>query len=318
MAVNATTFEQALEQWGEPYFPVSLFYKRRYGSRAQTLPVTLASDCPNRRGLKGMKTCVFCDPWGSAAYPELQGLGLKQQIDTKWNALTKRYATSKVLIYFQSYSSTFLAVRKIHEAMELALSYPEVQGVVLGTRPDCFSPALYSSLTEFSKKTDVYVELGVQTFDEEQLKFLRRGHTGEDSKRAIMQIFEKTGIEPSLHLMLGLPGETVEDVVRLAKTVSSLPVSQVKLHNLHVLRNTELENVYNQGEFEPASLEIYAKQVRHFLQHLDKRIAVQRLTALSSHWDQLIAPEWNRHKMKPRQYILDEMRQHRAYQGQML
>ncbi len=299
-----------------PYEPISRRYLERFGERVQKIPVSIAEDCPNRRGLKGMQACVFCDEWGSAAYPEQASLDLKSQIEAKLELLGRRYRSRGFLVYFQAYTSSFLAVKRLRNHFETALEFPQVKGLVVGTRPDCVPPALLELGTEFQKRAFVSIELGVQTFCDEQLKFLRRGHSAKASLDCIERIKAQTTIDLGIHLIFGLPGETDDHIRETARRVAYLPIDHVKLHNLHVLRNTPLEKIYHSGEFTPLDLDTYAHRVSLFLKHLPRRIAVQRLSALSSHWEELVAPEWTRHKMKSHQYIVDKMKGQGTCQGQ--
>lgn len=299
-----------------PFEPISKRYASLFGGRVQKIPVTIAGTCPNREGFKGMETCVFCDEWGSAAYPEQQQMGLREQIDSKRRLLGERYCSQAFLIYFQAYTSSFLAVTRLRNHFETALSYPEVKGLVLGTRPDCVPPALIELLKEYSKKTFVSIELGVQSFFEEPLRFLRRGHGPQAVFDAIKRLTAHPEIDVGIHLIFGLPGETEDSLRETARIVAELGVHHVKLHNLHVLKGTALETLHARGEFVPLELDDYAHRVSFFLQHLPKTIAVQRLAAVSSRWDELVAPEWTRHKMKSHQYIIDKMHFAGAYQGQ--
>lgn len=313
------TRENAKARWGGlPYYSVGQYYRERFGQRVQVVPVNIASTCPNRLGLKGMQTCSFCDVWGSSAYPELQGQPLGEQLSKKLEALGKRYRSRRFLVYFQAYTSTFLAVRQLRAHFEEALTYDGVVGFILGTRPDCLSPAVLALWEEYRQRgLYVSVELGVQTFDEEQLIFLRRGHTGEDSLKAIGKIREETDVDLGVHLMFGNPGETQEQMAETARTLTALGVHHVKLHNLHVLKDTPLAQWYEAGEFAPIELDEYTQRVIAFLQHLSPEVVVQRLVALSSRWDELLAPKWTRLKMQSSQFILREMDRLGAYQGQL-
>jgi len=301
-----------------PFVTIGERYRARFGERVQKIPVTVAGDCPNRRGLKGMKTCIFCDEWGSAAYPEQRQLDLRAQIEAKRGELGKRYAASKFLIYFQAYTSSFLSVKRLREHFEAALAFPEVAGLVVGTRPDCVPPALIELVREFQKRTFVSIELGVQTFLEEPLVFLRRGHTGQAAIDCIRRIKAVVDVDLGIHLIFGLPGETDADILQTARTVASLPVDHVKLHNLHVLTGTPLADLYEAGDFEPLDLATYAARVALFLENIPRGIAVQRLAAVSSRWEELVAPEWTRYKMKSHQFIIDQMTAAGRFQGSAL
>lgn len=302
---------------GKPYHPISLDYHQRFGSKVVKVPVSIADTCPNRMGLKGMQTCIFCDEHGSFAYAESQGLDLAKQIEEHRTKVASRFNAAKFLIYFQAYTTTFTALGKLRQGFDLALGYDDVVGVVVGTRPDCLSDAVLRTWKEYSEKTFVAVEVGVQSFDDDQLTWMRRGHTGAQAIKGIERIAAEAGVDTGLHLIFGWPTETDKQVIETARLCNSLPITNVKLHNLHVLEKTPLADLYGSGEFIPADLELYSERVALFLDHLDPRIAVHRLVALSSRWDELIAPEWVRHKMKSWQGVIDRVNARGAYQGRL-
>ena len=309
-----------LQKWqGLPYYPINLFYKQTFGEKVYKIPVSVPGTCPNREGLKGMKTCIFCDEWGSAAYPENSKLHLDEQIVTNRGYITKRTKAKKFLVYFQAYTYTYQRVANLRSYFEAAMDHEDVVGLVIGTRPDCVSEALYDLLNEYSQKTQIFVEFGVQSFNNEQLQWMERGHTGEKSIWAIKKMHEKCPkVNIGIHLMFGLPGETEKQIIESAKLCNTLPLHNVKLHNTHVLKNTELERQYKQGEYEPIELEPYSYLVMRFLQHLNPEIPVHRLTASSSRSDELIAPKWTGDKMYSYQYVIDYLNMNKAYQGQNL
>lgn len=306
------------KQWaGMPYHPISVEYKNRFGDRTIKIPVTIAEDCPNRRGLKGMKTCLFCDAWGTAAFSETTHLSLKQQIETLRQKCKTQFNIHQFIVYFQSYTNTFLGIKQQRKNFDLALTYPDVKGLVIATRPDCLSPMVFDLWNEYSKKTFLAVELGVQSFNEDELLFYRRGHTAEQSIKAICQIKDKTDVNLGIHLIFGTPQETDNSLVETAQQINALPIDNVKLHNLHVLKNTPLENLFRTGKFKPISLKEYARRVALFLDHLNPDISVHRLSALSSRWDELVAPLWNRYKRKTHQAIIDVMQSKGSFQGRL-
>ncbi len=301
-----------------PYYPISKYYQERFGEKVYKIPVAVADDCPNRRGLKGMQTCIFCDEWGSAANKESHKSELRTQIETVRAHMIKKYHARKFLVYFQAYTNTFERLPALRMNYDTALSYEDVVGFVIGTRPDCLSKSLFTTWNEYAEKTSVFVELGVQTLFNDQLVFLRRGHTREQSIDAIYKLHAETPkISLGVHLMFGMPGETDEQIIETAEVLSQLPIDNVKLHNLHVLTNTPLAELYHQGHFVPIDFETYARRVMLFLQHLKPTIAVHRLGAVASRWDELVAPEWTRHKMAIFQNIIDYMKDRKASQGQL-
>ena len=301
---------------GIPYFPINQYYRSEFGEKVYKIPVSIAETCPNREGLKGMKTCVFCDEWGSAAYPERREMDLVQQIKVNRELIRKKNKAHKFLVYFQAYTNTFTKVSRLREQFEVACSFMDVVGITVGTRPDCVSDSVFQLWNEFSERVSIFVELGVQSFNNEQLVWMERGHSGEKSLWAVEKIREKCpNVNLGVHLMFGLPGETEEQVKNSALLCSQLPIDNVKLHNTHVLVDTPLAEMYHRGEFQPISREKYADRVSIFLEHLRPDISVHRLAAVASRHDELVAPDWAAKRMENYQFILDRMRDRQGYQG---
>ena len=304
------------EKWkGLPFHPISEFYENHFGSKVYKIPLAIADDCPNRRGLKGMKPCIFCDEWGSAAREEAFSLDLRVQIEKYHDHIQKKFKSENFLAYFQAYTNTFLKIKNLRDHLETALEYPYIKGFVVGTRPDCISNSVLDLWQEMSEKTFVAVELGVQSFFNPQLQFLSRGHTSEDSILAIEKIARNSKVNLGIHLIFGCPNESIEEVIKTAQICNKLPISNVKLHHLHVLKNTPLEEIYKQGHFEPISFKEYAEKVKIFLEYLSPEISVHRLAAYSSRWNDLVAPAWTANKMKTHQEIIDYIRSENSIQG---
>lgn len=306
------------DRWqGLPYNAISCFYRKTFGNRVYKIPVGVAETCPNREGIRGMKTCIFCDQWGSAAFPEYREATLRQQIEQARERVRLRFNGDTFLIYFQAYTTTFGRASQLSEQFSVSLSYPEVKGVVVGTRPDCLSPSVLDLWRETSENgTFVGVELGVQSFDNRQLEWMRRGHDSSKSLAAIEKIRTKAPkVNLGIHLMFGLPNETTEDILHTAKMVNSLPLDNVKLHNLHVLKGTPLAEQYQNGLFSPISREEYIRRVVLFLEHLNPETAVHRLAAVASRYEELVAPAWARSKMETYQMTLDEFTRQETFQG---
>jgi radical SAM protein (TIGR01212 family) len=302
---------------GLPYNTIAEHYSKRFGEKVYKIPVSVVDDCPNRRGLKGMQTCVFCDVWGSAARSESLTMELRTQIEKYHGHISKKYKAKSFLVYFQAYTNTFTKLTGLRANFETALSYDYVKGFVVGTRPDCLSKGVLDLWQEFHQKSFVAVELGVQSFFDDQLEFMRRGHTAEASIEAVHKIADTTDVDLGIHLIFGNPGETDEQIIQTAEIVNKLPITNVKLHNLHVLKNTPLEEMHARGEFAPIERDVYSHRVKLFLQHLAPHIALHRLAAYSSRWDELIAPQWTTDKMGTHQYIIDSLRKDQAYQSQL-
>lgn len=297
------------------YHPLSRHYRRRFGCKVYKVAVSVAQSCPNREGLRGMTVCAFCDAWGSAAYEETAGLPLREQIRVNGRRVRERYKAGKLLVYFQAYTNTFARVTQLERWYKEALEEPGIAGIVVGTRPDCLPPRMIRMLAELARETYVSVELGLQTLDDRQLSFLSRGHDSACSLAALNALASYPDIEVCAHLMFGLPGEDEEQMRDTARVLSGFALQGVKLHNLHVLKNTPLERLYREDRFRPIGLGEYAGRVRVFLEHLSPRVAVHRLHAVASRWDDVVAPAWVREKLRPARVILQELERADSWQG---
>ena len=300
------------------YYPLSQHYKECFGEKVYKVSISVAKSCPNREGLNGTSVCIFCDEWGSAAYHQFSNLPILKQIQINREAIRKRYKAEKFLIYFQAYTNTFGHFSGLENLYNKALSEIDVVGLVIGTRPDCLPKRILHKFSEISKNQYLSVELGAQTFDDHQLNFLSRGHDSATSIAAIRKLKSLQNVNICVHLMFGLPSESDQQIQETAQLLSELKVHGVKLHNLHVLRETTLEKFFHESKFFPIGLEEYARKVTIFLENLSPKIAVHRLAAVASRWDQLVAPSWTREKMRPTQFIDDYLEANQTWQGRKL
>jgi radical SAM protein (TIGR01212 family) len=300
---------------GHRYFPISHYYQQRFGEKVYKISVSIAETCPNRQINSRMPLCIFCDEWGSAAYPQERDKSLEEQIKINRDKIAKRYRAKKFLVYFQSYTNTFDRVTELEQRFKIALKQDDIKGIVLGTRPDCLPARILPLLKKTDDKHYLMVELGLQSFFDHHLDFLQRGHNVQCGYDAIKKLHQHTQADIGIHLMFGLPNETSAEIIQTAKIINSLPINNVKLHNLHVLINTPLAQMYQENQFQPVELEEYSEKVMLFLQYLSPTIAVQRLAAVASRWDELVAPQWTKEKMRPTQLIEDRLNELDYWQG---
>jgi len=302
-------------EWsGQRYYPISQYYKDRFGERVHKISVSVADTCPNRRQ-DGSGGCIFCDQWGSAGNHQMAGLPLDVQIKEGRDRLSNRFGIKKFLVYFQAFTNTFERLSRLEQDLSLALNEETVCGAVLGTRPDCLPEDIFEILTRLGREKYLSIELGVQSFAEHHMDFLQRGHTVQQSIEAIKKLSERTTADIGIHLIFGLPDETDAEIISTAKKINGLPVDNVKLHNLHVLTGTPLESLFRNEEFVPISLDEYSEKVVRFLEHLSPKIAVQRLAAYAGRTEELVAPEWTGHRMMPSQFIIGQMKRLDTFQG---
>lgn len=302
---------------GRRYFPISQYFRARFGERVAKISVSIAETCPNRSPNSSMEACIFCDDWGSAAYHLEKDRELLDQIRHNKKLVNRRLKCKQFLVYFQSYTNTLDKINILEQRFETALSEDYISGLVVGTRPDCLPDRIYPLLNKISQRCYVLVEIGAQSFFNDQLTFLKRGHSAEKNIEAILKLHEKTSVDIGVHLIFGMPSDTPERLIETARIINQLPISNVKLHNLHVLSNTTLADMYHKNEFIPDELDVYADKVILFLRHLSPNIAVQRLAAIASRWEELIAPKWTGEKMKPLDFIENRMRDAGYFQGDL-
>ncbi len=248
----------------------------------------------------------------------IKHMPLRQQIRINRERLHKRFRVSKFIVYFQPFSNTYKQLSLLKADIETALSEEQVVGIVLGTRPDCLPDEIFPFLKQFNEQVYVSVELGVQSFVDDRLKFLKRGHTAQQSIEAIEKLHELSGINIGIHLIFGLPEENQDEIINTAQIVNDLPINNVKLHNLHVLAHTELAEYYQKELFTPLELDEYSRKVILFLEHLSQDKAVQRLAAVAPRWNELIAPAWTKDRLRPTQYIIKQMETRKTFQGRCL
>jgi len=302
---------------GKRFLPLSQHYYERFGKKVYKVSISVAHSCPNREGKDSMSVCIFCDEWGSAAYHQYREKPIREQIQINRHAIRKRYGAEKFLIYFQSYTNTFGKFKELESLYKIALNERDVVGLVIGTRPDCLPKRILNKFAQLGKENYISIELGIQTLYDNQLLFLSRGHDRESSLNAIQKIKNISCLNLCVHLMFGLPEETDQHIIDTAKILSELEVDGVKLHNLHVLRNTPLETMYLKSQFTPIDLQEYTRKVTLFLENLSPNIFVHRLVAVASKWDELVAPKWTQEKMRPYQYIEDYLTSNNTWQGRI-
>ena len=259
---------------------MSEWFRQQFGCRVQKLSVDAGFSCPNRDGTLGTTGCTFCSGEAfSPSYCRTAG-SITRQIDEGIRFHQWRYRkAAKYLAYFQAYSNTYAPLELLKERYSEALSHPQISGIVIGTRPDCIDDAKLDYLASLAKKCYVAVEYGIESCYDETLRRIHRGHDFACSERAIRATAER-GLHVGGHLILGLPGESRQQMLAEADILSALPIDSLKLHQLQILRGTELERQWQQDPASlppPFSLDEYIDLVCDFLRRLRPTIAIERL-----------------------------------------
>ncbi|HPJ24971.1 MAG TPA: TIGR01212 family radical SAM protein [Synergistaceae bacterium] len=287
------------------YTKWSSLLREEFGTRVHKISLDLGAGCPHREGLR-KGGCIFCDYRGGGSGAALQGISLEEQVRRGAFIAQNRFKAKKGILYFQSYSASNLPLPLLKEKIEKALHetslHLPIVGLALGTRPDLVPEDFFLLLEEYmSRGLAVWLELGIQTTQEEGLLFLRRGHTLEAVEEALQRASSRPSLRLCAHLIAGIPGEPADQLLRSVRWLISRKVYSFKFHPLHVLRGTPLEKLYEKEEFTPLSLQEYARRVAEVLL-AEPEIVVQRLSA-DAHPSFLVAPEWMKDKNKVLQCI---------------
>jgi hypothetical protein len=299
---------------GKPYNFFGDYLYDRYSCRVFKLPINAGLSCPNRDGSAGFSGCIFCSDEGSAS-PTTSGFGtIPLQMENAINTFRRTDQYTKYIAYFQAFSNTYAPVKTLERLYDEAVSFEEITGLMIGTRPDCISREILQLIKKYSRKDfELWIELGIQSMKNSSLDFLNRGHSVEQSIESIKLISEYD-ISTCVHVILGIPGETWEDMMETAIQISALPVSGVKIHHMHIIKNTELENIYNRENFKLMSLKEYVSTVVDFIERLRPDITIHRLMG-DRREDTLLYPKWSIHKGTVLQAIEDEFRKRSTFQG---
>ena len=222
----------------------------------------------------------------------------------------------KYLAYFQAYTNTYASLDRLKALYEEALGVEDVVGIVIGTRPDCMSDELLDYLSSLNERTFLIVEYGIESANDLTLQFINRGHTFEQSRQAISKTHQR-GILTGGHIILGLPGEDAEESIRQASLISALDLDILKIHQMQIIRGTALERIYEQKPFHIYSVDEYIRLIASYIQHLRKDLVLERFASQSPP-ELLVAPHWGLKNYEFTNLLINYLRQHKIYQGQLL
>jgi len=287
--------------------------KRIFGCKVQRISVDAAFSCPNRDGSLGSDGCIFCGGHGSGSYGIRRNFTISGQLEDGKEVMRRKYRASKFLAYFQAYSNTYAPVEHLRELFSEALSVSDVVGLIIATRPDCLPDDVLDYLQDLSRQTYLWLELGMQSMYDRSLELINRRHDHSCTVDAVRRA-KSRGVRVCVHVILGLPGETREEMLAVADELNRLGVDGVKLHLLHVMKGTVLAEMYGRGEVTVLGRDEYAGLVCDFLEFLDPSILIHRLTGDGGH-DNLIAPLWSLKKFEVLNLIDAEMERRGTWQG---
>lgn len=283
------------------YRTLSSWLKEMFGESVRKITIDAGLGCPNRDSSKGLKGCIYCNSRGSGTGVISKGLSITQQVDRGIEFLSKRYGTKKFIGYFQSFTNTHGPVNQLRKLYLEAVDRPEVVGLAIGTRPDCVPNETLDMIAEFAEKRLVWIEYGLQSVHDRTLELIKRGHDSSAFFDAVSRTHCR-GLPVVVHLILGLPGETLADMIATAKAVARVKVQGVKLHPLYIVRGTELEKLYRHGGYEPLTEEAALEATMAVLRVLPPHVVIHRLTS-DPHPEELVAPLWMLDRQKVRNHL---------------
>lgn len=295
------------------YHTLDYYYKQKYGCKIAKISLNGNFTCPNRDGTKGVGGCIFCSASGSGEYAGNKQKSITEQFLEIKEIIDKKWQNTKYIAYFQANTNTYADVDILKRKYEEALSLPNVVGINIATRCDAISDECLDYLEELNKKTDLVIELGLQTIHEKTSKLINRGHTLKEFTDMVRKLKERK-INVVVHIINGLPYETKEDMLETVKFVNNLNIHGIKIHMLHILKNTKLAQLYEKEKFHVLTKEEYIDIVCNQLELLDEKIIINRITG-DPKIDDLIEPNWLVKKFCVLNDIDKEMKSRRSYQG---
>lgn len=298
------------------YHTLDFELKKIFGEKAIKLSIDGSFTCPNRDGTISSEGCIFCSESGSGDFTSDKNKSISMQISEQKVLMSKKWVSNTYIAYFQNYTNTYDTVENLRIKYYESLSCKDIKALAIATRPDCITDEIVELLSEINSKTFLWIELGLQTINEKTAEFLRRGYKLSQFDRAV-KLLKENNIKVVTHLIVGLPTETKEQVLDSVKYISNLNLWGIKLHMLHILKNTDLEKYYNETFFKILSLDEYVNIVCDALEVLNPEIVIHRITGDGKKSD-LIEPLWSLNKLKVLSDIDKELKNRQSFQGKYI
>jgi uncharacterized protein len=293
------------------YNDLKSYWRNLFGCNVHKLAIDAGFTCPNRDGHVAVGGCIYCDGRGS----KLRQKGELPPVAEQIASGKKYYKTqaSKFIVYFQTFTNTYAPVGKLQALYDEALAQEDVIGLSIGTRPDCLGQDVIELLSEYAKKYHIWVELGLQSVHDKTLQSINRGHNFQQFLD-VVNALDGRGLNICVHIIIGLPGESDDDVLTTARTLANLPVNGIKIHSLLALEGTALGEMYKKGNVNMITKEKYVSLVADVLEILPPEMVIQRLTA-DGYRDIFLAPDWAMNKLDVLNSITKELKRRDSYQG---
>ncbi len=301
----------------KPYNNFGSYLREKFKKRIFKLSVNAGFSCPNIDGKISTGGCIFCNNASFATDTFKQKVNIKQQLEKNAYSMKKRYNAQAFIAYFQHFTNTYAQDNVLISTYEQAINFPQVMGIAIGTRPDCVTNTILDYLNEIGKNKYVWVEYGLQSIHNETLRKINRGHDFECFLDTYNRTRKRQNINICVHVIHGLPDENKQMMIETVKTLSHLGIDGIKFHQLHVVKGTTLEKMYEKGQIKLPTLEQYLDLLATSIQYLNKDILIHRLFGVSAN-EILIAPKWGIKKNRLENIIDNYFKENGVYQGRFL
>ena len=272
------------------YHDFGTWIRNQLPFRVQKISIDAGFTCPNRDGRIGIGGCIFCDNKSFNPSYCSHKKSVTEQLEDGKRFFAKKYPDMKYLAYFQAYTNTYDVVDKLKQLYEEALKVEDVVGIVIGTRPDCVSSELLDYLEKLNKRTFLIVEYGIESCNDDTLRYINRGHDFACTRKAVEET-AKRGIYVGGHVIMGLPGEDASESLRQAPIISSLPLTMLKIHQMQIIKGTRLAKIYKERPFHLYTIEEYIDLITQYIGLLRSDLVLERFVTQSPP-EMLIAPKW--------------------------
>ena len=295
------------------YHTWNYYLRQKFGEKIFKVSLNAGFTCPNVDGTLGYGGCIYCSREGSGDFAGNPNDNLRKQFDEIKTMMLKKWPNAKYIGYFQAFTNTYAPLEVLKERYETVLGFEDVIGLSISTRPDCLPDDVVDYLAELNERTNLWVELGLQTIHDETSDIINRGHTYQDFLDGFKKLKDRN-IKTVVHIINGLPGEDKEMMMQTAKAVADMGADGIKIHLLHIIKDTPLRDFLNNGQIVPMEQEEYINLVCDQLEILPEEMVIHRLTGDGKR-DELLAPLWSLKKWEVLNRIDDEMKRRGTFQG---
>lgn len=299
------------------YYSFNQYLREKFGERVHRINLNAGCGCPNIDGTLSHDGCIFCNNKAFNYFAKSGPLSLEEQIVQSMEYARRRFKAHKFIAYFQSFSSTYGDAEFLKNRYNVIKRFSDIVGLSISTRPDCIDEGKLDLIERFTDEYEVYIEYGLQTIHDRTLAAINRNHSFADFQRAAALTAQRKNIKIAAHVILGLCGETKEDILLTARCVATMPLWGIKFHCLHVVKDTPLEEMYKRGEVNLLSEDEYIDILITFFELIPKHYVVLRLVSDADR-GLLIAPLWVNDKQGVLQKIEEEFKRRNTWQGKCL